>query len=164
MKKGPARARPILKFDAQFEGGAGLANEVDLIDPQRGVEGPQRGQRCFPNADRSNLRRLDQNNLLNAPAKQHAQRGGGHPPRAAAADDHYATQSRAWHPSIKPPFHTGRKRTRPYNVTRNCAEYLRPLSYHAKVDQPMCCCCNSLYSESVRLRTSKPTVIWEVIL
>src|SRR3569833_2069890 len=99
MKERPPRHRPILEFDAEFERGAGLANKIDLIDPQRGIECPQRGQSRFANTDRYNLRGLDQKDLSNTPAEQHAQRGGGHPPCAAAADDHYSIKSRAWHQS-----------------------------------------------------------------
>src|ERR1700738_5005206 len=81
-----AGTAPVHELDAELEGAAHLADELDLIDLQHAVEQLQVRYGGFAHADGADLLGFDEPNGAFAP--QHFRQGGGrHPPRGTAADD-----------------------------------------------------------------------------
>src|SRR3981189_849525 len=87
---------PVDELDAELEGAAHLADELDLIDLQHAVEELQVRYGGFAHADGADLLGFDEANGAFAP--QHLrQGGGGHPSRGAAADDEDAAEATILH-------------------------------------------------------------------
>jgi len=59
VKIGVALRPPIAEFDAELERRLGFPNEVVLVDAQKRVEGADRWNGGFADADGSDLRRSD---------------------------------------------------------------------------------------------------------
>jgi len=87
MKVAMAEVPPVDEFDAQLERPAGRADECVLVDAQQRVERLDRRDRRLPYPHGSDLFGFDDCNRRAVPAQNPGERGGGHPPRRAAADD-----------------------------------------------------------------------------
>src|ERR1700704_6735656 len=87
---------PVDELDAELEGAAYLADELDLIDLQHAVEELQVRNGGFAHPDRADLLGFDEANGAFAP--QHLrERGGRHPSCGAAADDEDAAEATILH-------------------------------------------------------------------
>ena len=75
------RMRPADEFDAQLEGGFGLAQKLCFVDPQRLVEQADLRDRCLAYADRADRFGLDQRDRA---WRQPRERRRRHPPGGAA--------------------------------------------------------------------------------
>src|SRR6267378_6441362 len=77
---------PVDELDAELEGAAHLADELDLIDLQHAVEELQVRHGGFAHTDRADLLGFYEPNRAVPP--QHLRQGGGrHPARGTATDD-----------------------------------------------------------------------------
>src|SRR3546814_195480 len=80
-------AEPVFEFDPELEGAVRRAHEMILVDPECVEIEPQLRNRRFTDADGADRLRFDQPDPI-AALQEPPERGGGHPPRGAAAGDH----------------------------------------------------------------------------
>ena len=77
---------PVAEFDAELERRLRRADHFELVDAGKAVEGADRRDGRFADADRANLFRFDQADRVGA-ERQARQQRRGHPARGATADD-----------------------------------------------------------------------------
>src|ERR1051325_3560358 len=97
MQVAVSEPAPVAELDAELEGRLGATDEVVLVDAEEPVEQLDRRDGGFPDADRSDLRRLDQLDAGDRSVADPRQRGRRHPAGRAAADDGDAADRLAWH-------------------------------------------------------------------
>jgi hypothetical protein len=103
-----ADAPPVVEVDAQLEGGARLAHELVLVEPEQLVHLDDRRDRRLADPDRADFGRFDQVSLEPALFERLGDRRGRHPAGGPAADDRDLPDrfARALHsvPSCGPAF------------------------------------------------------------